>query len=86
MIHQESMFPERFPAAEYTDAEGPDHPTPVLRPPGWTLIVGKSGPKGWHKVKARGTLGAVYTNCGLIGRILPEFEKRIVLCDDCANS
>lgn len=86
MIHQPSMFPDRAPDIDYTDPEGPDHPTPVLRPPDWWLVVGRSGPKGWHLIKARGTLGAVFTKCGLIGRVLPEQERRIVLCEDCAAS
>lgn len=82
MIIQQTMFSDQAPEYEVTVNE-PQSDTLVERPPGWVLVVGKSGPKGWHLIKARGSLGAVYTNCGLIGRHLPEFERLIVLCEDC---
>lgn len=79
---QQTMFDHLAPEYEVPQQSDPD--ITVERPPGWTLIVGKRGPKGWHRIKAEGPNGARYTYCGLVGRSLTESEPRIVLCDDCA--
>lgn len=57
---------------------------PVPRRPGWVFISTKNGPKGYHRVKTRGTLGSLVTVCGVVGHKVEEHQRSIIECPDCS--
>lgn len=83
---QQTMFSDQAPEYELVPAPLVDQPTLVPRPPGWSLIVSKRGPIGWHRVEAPGALGLVLTYCGAKGRVISDDQPEIPLCGDCARS
>jgi hypothetical protein len=58
----------------------------VSREPGWVLIAGTGGPKGWHLVDHTTEFGGVVTVCNVRGRVIREDQREIETCDACAEA
>ena len=59
----------------------------VPRPAGYHAVTNRSGPKGFHRTKvpeaAMARHGSVVTLCGILGRRLDAYPRKIPLCEEC---
>lgn len=59
----------------------------VARPPGYLLITNRSGVQGFHRTTipdpSYAEHGSRRTLCGITGRVISEFPKKIPLCAKC---
>ena len=63
-----------------------DFTTTVARTPGWKLVANRHGVQGYHLIKSVGMFSSVVTNCGLIGRVVPEEQMAITECMPCRDA
>lgn len=79
----DELFPETAPLLVAPPDPAPYEGTPVRRRPGWNLIATRTGPKGYHRVRAVGSAGSLICVCGLIGHRIEEHQRLVIECPSC---
>jgi len=82
-----SMDDTLFPVPDAPEPKPPKvfetYGAPVKRPEGWALFANHHGPMGYHRVESTGSSALVFARCGLIGRVVVDEQREIVLCPEC---
>jgi len=78
------MFPETNGGITALPEPVPYTGSPVPRRPGWNLIATRTGPKGYHRVRAVAGPGTLICVCGLVGRKIEDSQRLVIECPDCS--